>query len=154
MKKILLALLILIALCSTLYFLSTKDQRIDPNVPLTLLDGRKLRFADLQGKPLVVVFWATSCSTCMLELPKLAKMKNGSFEVLAVAMGYDEENLVRQYQNKNQLPFLLVHDVDATLSKAFNNIKVTPTSFILDKDGNIKTTVLGAELDAAVGKLM
>src|SRR5688500_11714984 len=64
-----------------------------PDAAYTLLDGSKGQVADLRGKVVLVNFWATSCTTCVHEMPQIVstheKYKARGYETLAVAMSYD-----------------------------------------------------------------
>lgn len=71
----------------------------EPAPPSTfvLLDGSKSTTADLKGKVTLVNFWATTCVSCVKEMPQLAatydKFKSRGFETVAVAMSYDPPQL-------------------------------------------------------------
>ena len=64
-----------------------------PDVMYTLLDGRISKLAALRGQVVLMNFWATSCASCVHEMPQIAathdKFKARGFETLAVAMRYD-----------------------------------------------------------------
>ena len=64
-----------------------------PNVGYTLLSGQQGSVDQLRGKVVLVNFWATSCTTCMHEMPQIVatheKYKARGFDTLAVAMSYD-----------------------------------------------------------------
>src|SRR6188472_3627027 len=64
-----------------------------PTVGYTLLDGTKATTADLRGKVVLINFWATSCTTCVHEMPQIVAthemFKQRGYETLAVAMSYD-----------------------------------------------------------------
>ena len=64
-----------------------------PESTFVLLDGSKQTTADLKGKVTLVNFWATSCVTCVAEMPKVIstynKYKERGYDTLAVAMSYD-----------------------------------------------------------------
>jgi thiol-disulfide isomerase/thioredoxin len=72
-----------------------------PTVSYTLLNGQKGNTADLKGKVLLVNFWATSCVTCVAEMPQIVathqKFKARGFETIAVAMQYDPPAYVARF---------------------------------------------------------
>jgi len=74
------------------------------------------------------------------------KYKDRGFEVVAVAMSYDPPNYVANFAQTRQLPFPVALDVDGGHARAFGNVQLTPTSFIIGKDGHIIEQKLG-ELD-------
>lgn len=118
-----------------------------PAVSATTLEGKTLTLADLKGKVVLVNFWATSCTTCMAEMPKLVAMQQKyaaqGYETLAVAMDYDPADYVKTYVNKTHLPFIVAHDSKGDIAKAFGGIRLTPTSMLIDKQGHIVQTYLG-----------
>ena len=132
-----------------------------PEISLTTIQGEKLTAADLRGKVVLVNFWATSCVTCVKEMPKLVetyrKHHDRGFETIAVAMSYDPPNYVLHYAEKNALPFKVALDPVGAAARAFGDVSLTPTTFVIDRRGTIVKRYLGepdfAELDRLIGKL-
>jgi thiol-disulfide isomerase/thioredoxin len=64
-----------------------------PESSFTLLDGSTMTTSDLKGKVALINFWATSCTTCVAEMPMLSatyeKFRSRGYETIAVAMNYD-----------------------------------------------------------------
>ncbi len=118
-----------------------------PNVAYTLLSGKKMTTADLRGKVYLVDFWATSCATCIKEMPQMIatydKFKGKNFDFIAVAMKYDPPTYVINYTQTHHLPFKVVIDDDGRLAKQFYNVQMTPTTFLVDKKGRILKQFLG-----------
>lgn len=73
-------------------------------------------------------------------------------EFIAVAMQYDPPNYVLNYVETRQLPFQVSLDVQGQLAQAFGNVRMTPTTFVIDKQGKVLKRYLGepdrAELHA------
>ncbi len=133
-----------------------------PVVTLATIQGEKLTAGDLRGKVVLVNFWATSCVTCVKEMPKLVetyrKHRDRGFETIAVAMSYDPPNYVLHYAEKNALPFKVALDPLGAAARAFGDVSLTPTTFVIDRRGAIVKRYLGepdfAELDRLIeGKL-
>ncbi|MDW8337066.1 MAG: TlpA disulfide reductase family protein [Tepidimonas sp.] len=112
-----------------------------------LLDGRTLSLAELQGKVLLVNFWATTCASCVKEMPQLVQMHQRyaprGFETLAVAMSYDPPEWVANFARTRQLPFTVALDKDGVLAQAWGDVKLTPTTFIVDRQGRIVKRYVG-----------
>ena len=72
--------------------------------------------------------------------------KNKGFEIIAVAMSYDPPNYVLNFVQTRQLPFPVALDVDGAHARAFGNVQLTPTSFIVGRDGTVLEQKIG-ELD-------
>jgi peroxiredoxin len=123
-----------------------------PDVELTTLDGKQMALDSLRGKVVLVNFWATSCPGCVNEMPALAdihrKYQPRGLEVVAVAMNYDPPEYVRNYARQRNLPFTIALDTTGKAATAFNQVKLTPTSFVIDRKGHIIQQTIG-ELDFA-----
>ena len=121
-----------------------------PAATFTTLEGKTLTLDALRGKVVLVNFWATSCPGCIKEMPGMVETykqyKDRGFEIVAVAMSYDPPNYVLNFVQTRQLPFPVALDVDGAHARAFGNVELTPTSFVIDKDGRILEQKLG-ELD-------
>ena len=121
----------------------------DPAPPSTfvLLDGSKSTTADLKGKVTLVNFWATTCVSCVKEMPQLAatydKFKSRGFETVAVAMSYDPPSYVVSFAQSRQLPFKVAIDNTGEVARAWGDIKITPTTFIVNKNGQIVKRYIG-----------
>lgn len=129
-----------------------------PAVSYTLLDGSK-RSADTQrGKVTLVNFWATSCVACVAEMPQIAatheKFKAHGYETVAVAMAHDQPALVARFAQSRALPFGVAFDKSGEVARAFGDVKLTPTTFLIDKQGRIVKRYLGAPDFAALDKLI
>jgi peroxiredoxin len=116
-------------------------------VSFTTLSGEKITTEDLRGKVVLVKFWATSCVTCIAQMPDAIDNYNDlspkGFDTIAVAMDYDPPNYVRNFAQSRQLPFKVVMDSTGEIAKAFGDVKLTPTAFLIDKNGNIIKRYLG-----------
>ena len=71
------------------------------------------------------------------------KYKDRGFEFIAVAMSYDPANYVLNYSQTRQLPFKVALDVNGEAAKSFGDVKLTPTTFLIDKNGNIIKRYVG-----------
>ena len=147
--KLILAVVAVLAIAGALaYALMEKPKA--PAATFTTLEGRTLALDDLRGKVVLVNFWATSCPGCIKEMPDMVETynqyKGRGFEIVAVAMQYDPPNYVANFVETRRLPFPVVLDVDGGHARAFGNVQVTPTAFIIGKDGQILEQKLG-ELD-------
>lgn len=121
-----------------------------PPSTFTTLEGKTLTLDELRGKVVLVNFWATSCPGCVKEMPDMVETykqyKDRGFEIIAVAMSYDPPNYVQSFVQARQLPFPVALDVNGEHARAFGNVQLTPTTFIIGKDGRILEQKLG-EID-------
>jgi peroxiredoxin len=129
-----------------------------PELAYTLLDGASSSLKAQQGKVVLVNFWATSCTTCMHEMPQIVstheKFKARGFETLAVAMSYDPPAYVSNYAQSRQLPFGVAIDNTGAIAKAFGDVRLTPTTFLIDKRGGIVKKFVGEPDFAALHGLI
>ncbi len=138
--------LIVVGLLTFLY-LNLNDKKEVPNLTFTTIDGKAMNMASLKGKIVVVNFWATYCPGCIEEMPDLVtayKEYHGKgLEIIAVSIADDPLSQVLNFAQKNALPFPVVHDSNAKISQAFDNVSLTPTSFIIDKQGHVIGKTIG-----------
>lgn len=129
-----------------------------PASTFVLLDGSRQTTADLRGKVTLVNFWATSCTTCVAEMPEIVatydKYKDRGFETLAVAMSYDPPSYVVNFTETRKLPFKVAIDNTGAVAKAWGDVQLTPSTFIVNKRGEIVKSFAGAPDFAALHKLI
>jgi peroxiredoxin len=150
-KKILSGLVLLFIITSAgLVWLSSRELSFVPSVTFRLIDGRQINLNDLHGRPVLVTFWATTCAGCMKEMPHLISLYNelsgNGLEIIGVAMSYDPPNQVLKLIKQRHVPYPISIDIDGSISKAFGNVKFTPTTFLIAPDGKITLKSTG-ELD-------
>lgn len=112
-----------------------------PAVTFTTLTGQKIALRQLKGKVVLVNFWATTCPGCIAEMPRLARFYKQNqargFELVSVAMAEDRPDYVLGYYHANHLPFPVALDVQGQIAHAFHDVQVTPTAFLIGRDGRI-----------------
>jgi len=137
-------------------------QSAAPPSTFVLLDGSRQTTADLRGKVTLVNFWATSCTTCVAEMPEIIATYNKyhpkGFDTLAVAMSYDPPAYVVNYTETRKLPFKVAIDNTGAVAQAWGDVKLTPSTFIVNKRGEIVKSYVGApnfpELHQLIEKLL
>lgn len=161
MKKALAFLTLAVALGTAAWF-AWRPAQAAPEVTFSTIDGQKIAMQDLRGKVVLVKFWATSCVTCVAQMPdniaNYAAYADQGYETIAVAMQYDPPNYVLNFAETRKLPFPVAIDVQGEAAKAFGDVRLTPTAFLIDKQGNIIKRYLGvydkAEFKASVEKAL
>ena len=147
LKKLLVILLAMAVVAGVGVFAFTAQRTMAPAVTFLTLKGERIAMSDLRGKVVLVEFWATDCVTCVREMPQLAatheKYRARGYETIAVAMRYDPPNYVVAYAERNRLPFTVAFDPVGELAKAFGEVKLTPTTFVIDRRGAIVARMLG-----------
>ncbi len=142
--------------------LSGCGQDSAPASSFVLLDGSKLSTEQLKGKVTLVNFWATSCTTCVAEMPEIVatydKFKDKGYETLAVAMSYDPPAYVVNFTESRKLPFKVAIDNTGVNARDWGDVKLTPTTYLVNKRGEIVKRYVGtpdfAELHRLIEKLL
>ncbi len=129
-----------------------------PDLPFTQMDGSQHKLSDFKGKVALINFWATSCATCVREMPAIVathqKFKDKGLETLAIAMQYDPPAYVTQFAESRQLPFRVAMDHDGQLANGFGPVQLTPTTFVINKKGEIVKRYVGEPDFAALHQLL
>lgn len=129
-----------------------------PDSSFLLLDGSHINMGSLKGKVVLINFWATTCTTCVKEMPEIVntytKFQSKGYETVAVAMQYDPVNWVVNFTKSRQLPFKVALDNTGENAKQWGDIKITPTTFIVDKQGAIVKKYVGAPNFVALHTLL
>ena len=137
-------------------------QNTAPESRFVLLDGSTRTTQDLRGQVTLVNFWATSCTTCVAEMPEIVatydKFKDKGYETIAVAMQYDPPSYVVNFAETRKLPFKVALDTSGALARDWGDVKLTPTTYVVDKQGAIVKKYVGTpdfpELHKLIEKLL
>jgi peroxiredoxin len=139
-------------------YFSLFAQKPAPDVTFIGLDGEKITSQSLRGKVVMVNFWATSCTTCVHEMPQMVdtynKYKDRGLEFVAVAMSYDAPNYVVNFAQTRKLPFKVAFDGQGNVAKSFGDVALTPTTFVIGKDGNVIKRYVGEPEFASLHQLL
>lgn len=118
-----------------------------PESTFVLLDGSQASMANLKGKVTLVNFWATTCVTCVKEMPQIVatwhKYQGQGFDTVAVAMEYDPPAWVLNFSKSRQLPFKVALDNTGEIARQWGDVKLTPTTYLVDKQGQIVKRYVG-----------
>jgi len=144
MKKYSIALILLIIVffigISTKYSFNNKIKSL-PEMTLISITGNKINLKDLQGYPVIITFWSTDCPTCIEEIPNLvdlyAQYHYKGLQIIAISMSYNSPSDVITFTEDMHLPYKIVLDMSSEIAKAFGNIQLTPSYFLLDQKGNV-----------------
>lgn len=162
MKKLLGVLLGLVLLAAAALVVLDTGSSTAPQSTFVLLDGSSRTTADLRGKVTLVNFWATSCTTCVAEMPMIVKTyeryRSQGYDTVAVAMSYDPPAYVVNFAQTRKLPFPIAIDNTGAVAKAWGDVNVTPTTYLVNKRGEIVKRYVGqpdfAELHKLIEKLL
>lgn len=144
-----LVMVVLLAVAGLVWFAPWPGQAA-PAVELRTLDGERIDLASLEGRPALVQFWATSCVTCVAEIPHLKALYQDlaadGLVMVGVAMEYDPPKHVARMVEEKSLPYPIALDRDGRVAQAFGDVQLTPTTVLIDPHGRIAWKRIG-ELD-------
>lgn len=120
-------------------------------------NGKKMSMSDLKGNVVLVNLWATWCGPCKKEIPDLSKisqeMKDKNFKMIGVNVFQNPKSQpIGEFLASNPIPYTIL-DAGEDFVKAFSDatksdIEAVPTTFVVDKKGNIVETIVGARDEA------
>ncbi|HQT43426.1 MAG TPA: TlpA disulfide reductase family protein [Halothiobacillus sp.] len=131
----------LIAGCSTETPVKLSDLTVQT------LDGQPVDLARFKGKPVAITFWATTCPGCVEEIPHMTalydKFSAKGVQVIGMAMSYDSLSQLKAMSTEKKIPYLILQDKTGAAATAFGPVRLTPTFFVLDAEGNIRYQKIG-----------
>ena len=138
----------LIAVLSFIALIKINHHNSIKNIEFKTINGSILDLQSLKGKPVLISFWSTDCKSCIEEIPHLIELhqkytKHG-FRIIAVAMEYTPPNQVVTMSEAKQLPYSIVLDPDAAIAHHFGDIRLTPTTFLINPAGEIEKKIVGS----------
>jgi peroxiredoxin len=149
LRSITLILLTLILLTGCLTGCAQSGPEVGKSAPefaLKNLDGQTISLKDLQGKAVLLNFWATWCGPCRGEMPFLEEIyqewSDEKLVLLAVNIG-ESSSQASAFLESNNLSLPVLLDTRQTVAEQYN-ITAIPTTFFIDKDGIIQDKVVGS----------
>jgi thiol-disulfide isomerase/thioredoxin len=109
-----------------------------PDFKLTALDGKPITLAALQGKVVLLNFWATWCGPCRAEIPDLVALQEryqGRLQIIGLNVD-DEEADIKQYVQETGINYPVAMTSNEVRIQ-FGGIPALPTSFVLDTEGRV-----------------
>ncbi|MBO1510144.1 TlpA family protein disulfide reductase [Metabacillus bambusae] len=156
MKKILaISILVFLIGYAVYYAINPNDTKVGvtegnaaPDFELTTLDGEKMSLSSLQGKKVILNFWATWCPPCRSEMPDMQKIQadyNDEVVIAAVNLTSSEKNVdtVKDFVEELELSFPVLLDEKGKINNQYE-VMSYPTSYIIDENGIIGTKFVGA----------
>lgn len=140
--------LLLLLISLALWMARSEKYTFTPDTTFTTITGEQIALKTFSGKPVLITFWATSCPSCLTEIPHLIalydRFHSQGLEIIAIAMAYDPPNRVVAMAKERKLPYPVVLDLASEYARAFGHIWATPTTLLISPDGTVAKREVGA----------
>lgn len=118
-----------------------------PSFVLNDLSGSAQNLQDYKGKVLIIDFWATWCAPCRKEIPDFIALQDEyrekGLEVIGISLDDSLRDLT-DFVKTNQINYtILYRDQERKIVDVFGGIKGIPTTFIIDREGNVVNKFVG-----------
>ena len=130
--------------------------KLAPDFQFQDVDGQYIFLSDLQGRPVLINFWASWCGPCIYEMPYLQQVyeewSGQGLVVLAINKG-ESLSTVSDFVQSGNFSFPVLLDINQYVALEYNAWNI-PTTFFIDKDGVIQAIKIGAFLSKTEIEMM
>lgn len=120
--------------------------KLAPEFSLKDASGIKRKLSDFRGSVVIIDFWATWCPPCREEIPHFVELynqyKDQGLEIIGVSMDQSPERVIPGFIEKNNINYTILFGEDKVYD-LYGGINAIPTTFIVDKDGNLVRKYMG-----------
>lgn len=117
-----------------------------PNFALKSVDGKTVKLSDYKGKIVIIDFWATWCPPCRKGIPDLISIqKEFKKDVVVIGVSLDAEKTIKDvpgFIKEYGINYPIVYG-DDKITIDYGGIRSIPTSFVVDKKGNVVDSHIG-----------
>ena len=122
-----------------------------PDFNLTDITGKQQRLSDYRGKDVLLVFWATWCGPCIMEIPHLIELRKtiGEDKLAMLAISYittmprNTTEIVKDFVGRQKINYSVLSVNRTDVSAPYNQVNGIPCSFFIDPEGKVKLATLG-----------
>lgn len=115
-----------------------------PDFKLIDLNGKEHKLSDYHGRDILLVFWATWCPPCRMEVPLLIALRNTITEdkLAILAISNEDPAIVKKFADYNKINYTVILD-QGGMPQPYNSVNSIPSSFFIKPDGTIKLVTVG-----------
>ena len=116
-----------------------------PDFTVSDIEGLRHRLSDYRGRDVLVVFWATWCPACKMEIPHLIELREmfEEDELAILAISNETAEHLKQFAASAAINYSVVPLGDSSLSSPFADVRSIPTTFFIDRNGIVKLAAVG-----------
>lgn len=122
-----------------------------PDFTLADLAGKEHKLSDYRGKNVLLVFWATWCGPCEVEVPHLIELQNQADKENLVILGLsyvstyppNTEEMIKRFAAAKKINYPVFAIAEKIMPGPYNAINAIPSSFFIDPEGKIKLATSG-----------
>ena len=116
-----------------------------PDFSVKDIDGKTHKLSDYSGRNVMVVFWATWCPACNLEIPHLIELRKTlpDDKLAILAISNEEPEQLKQFAKSKGINYTVASLGDSSLPEPFAKVTSIPTTFFIDPNGRIQFAAVG-----------
>ena len=116
-----------------------------PDFSVNDIVGKTHKLSDYRGRNVMVVFWATWCPACNLEVPHLIELRKMLAEdkLAILAISNEEPGHLKHFAESKGINYTVASLTQSPLPVPFANVTSIPTNFFIDPEGKIKFAAIG-----------
>ncbi|MCX5687954.1 MAG: redoxin domain-containing protein [Candidatus Omnitrophica bacterium] len=120
--------------------------KLAPEFSLKDINGAEKKLSDFKGKVVIIDFWATWCPPCRNEIPHFVSLynqyKGQGLEIIGVALDQNPGGVLPGFIKDNSINYIILVG-NNKVSDLYGGISAIPTTFIIDRNGNIIKKYIG-----------